>query len=465
MSAGAKHFPLQKVNQTIPLLFLAMKKLFLFAFLFSATCALHAQNWTPMAVGMLPDNVVIFSISAVGEDVVWAIASEEYYQAPIPSSHRPLVLRTSDGGLSWSVAEVAEAGGTISFQIVAEDSLTAWITTQDYGSGAGRALYKTTDGGINWIKKLADDNGGVALYRFADGQHWLAQNRQGLSISANNGANWMSSTLNGYNSGEFQLLHSGANMSNTVGDTVWSGTSGGRVIRISNYGQKAEFFSTPLGTATAINSVAFQDHLNGLCSSRNLSNNNRIARSTDGGATWAALAKQPGNTTGWNIAAVPGTPGFYVLASNYNFSQGKVAVTTNFGESWTLEDLGQSLNAVVFTSPTSGWIGGGRIASSETQPALFKYTGSPLVGSKEILPALPGFSVSPNPAGDVVHFNFDGFTGQENMTATMTDFAGRIVFLGNISGNKLDISALDSGIYFLKIETEGKAGWAKLMKK
>ena len=66
---------------------------------------------------------------------------------------------------------------------------------------------------------------------------------------------------------------------------------------------------------------------------------------------------------------------------------------------------------------------------------------------------------------DVVHFNFDGFTGQENMTATMTDFAGRIVFLGNISGNKLDISALDSGIYFLKIETEGKAGWAKLMKK
>lgn len=440
-----------------------MKKLLFFLLLSSANFALPAQTWTPMAVGMLPDNVVIFSISAVGEDVVWAIASEEYYQAPIPSSHRSLVLRTSDGGLSWFVAEVEEAEGTISFQIVAEDSLTAWITTQDYGSGPGRALYKTTDGGNNWTKKLANDSGGVALYRFSDGQHWLAHNRQGLSMSANNGASWMNSTLNGYNAGEYQLLNSGANMSNTVGDTVWSGTSGGRVIRITNFGQKAEFFSTPLGTATAINSVAFQDHLNGLCSSRNLNNNNRIARSTDGGATWAALSKQPGNTIGWNIAAVPGAPGFYVLASNYNFSQGKVAITTNFGESWTLEDLGQSLNAVVFTSPTSGWIGGGRITSTD-QPGLFKYTGSPLVGSKDARPALPGFSVSPNPAGDVVHFNFDGFTGQENITATMTDPAGRVVFLGDISGNDVDINALNPGVYFLKVETEGKAGWAKVVK-
>lgn len=441
-----------------------MKKLFLFSFLFSATCALPAQNWTPMAIGMLPDNVVIFSISAVDEDVVWAIASEEYYQPPIPSSHRPLVLRTSDGGLNWWVAEVEEAGGTLCFQIVAEDSLTAWITTQDFNGGPGRALYKTADGGINWTKKLADNSGGVALYHFSDGQHWLAQNRQSLGMSADNGETWVKSSFTGYASGEYQLLHSGANMSNTVGDTVWSGTSGGRVIRISNYGQKTEFFSTPLGTATAINSVAFQDHLNGLCSSRNLNNNYRIARSTDGGATWAALSNQPDNTIGWNIAAVPGAPGFYVLASNYNFDQGQVAVTTDFGESWTLEDLGQSLNAVVFTSPTSGWIGSGRITSTD-QPALFKYTGSPLVGSKEIQPALSGFSVSPNPAGDVVHVNFDGVTGQENMTATMTDLAGRVVFLGNISGNKLDISVLDPGIYFLKIETEGKAGWAKLMKK
>lgn len=132
-----------------------------------------------MASGYLPDNVVIFSISAVGEDVVWAIASEEYYQAPIPSSHRPLVLRTSDGGQSWTVAEVEEAGGTICFQIVAEDSLTAWITTQDYGSGAGRALYKTTDGGNNWTNKLADNSGGVALYHFADGQHWWRTTGEG----------------------------------------------------------------------------------------------------------------------------------------------------------------------------------------------------------------------------------------------------------------------------------------------
>lgn len=211
-----------------------MKKL-LFASLFSLHfTTIPAQNWQPLAEGLLPNNYAIFSISAVGDDVVWAVASQEYYGPPIPATHHSYILRTSDGGQHWTVAEVEEAAGTISFQIVAVDSLTAWITTQDYSSGPGWALYQTTDGGINWTKKLTHVAAGVALNRFSDGQHWLAQNRQNTSRSSNDGANWSNSSFSGYQTDEYQILASGANMSCTVGDTLWNGTSAGRIVRFTN---------------------------------------------------------------------------------------------------------------------------------------------------------------------------------------------------------------------------------------
>ncbi len=416
---------------------------------------LSAQNWTPMATGLLPDSVVIFSISAVGSDVVWAIASGEYYQAPIPVAHRPWVLRSADGGLTWKVADVKEAAGTISFQIVAEDSLTAWITTQDYGGGAGRALFKTVNGGATWTKILTNASCGVALYRYADGQHWLAHNRQSFSASTDNGANWTNGSFSGYNTNEFQILYSSTNLSNTMGDTVWSGTSNGRMIRLTNYGQNVEFFNTPLGSSTTISSVAFQDHLNGLCFSRNISDNNRIARSTNGGASWTVLGQQPGTTTGWNIAAVPGAPGVYLLASNFNYAIGKVALTTNFGESWSVQILNESLNAVQFTSPTSGWVGGGRILHSKTQPALFKYTGSPLVGVDSEPTMLGGFFVSPNPAADRLRFGFDGYAEAKTVRATLTDAQGRQVLVSEtVRMGMLDIGHLPAGWYVLTVQTE-----------
>ncbi|MBV6439260.1 MAG: T9SS C-terminal target domain-containing protein [Haliscomenobacteraceae bacterium CHB4] len=438
-----------------------MKNSILNLFFFTSLATLDAQNWTPVANGMLPVNYVVFSISAVGDHVVWAVASQEYYQAPIPASHQSYVLRTSDGGQNWTVAAVEEAAGTISFQIVAVDSLTAWITTQDYGSGPGWALYQTSDGGNVWTKKLTNVAAGVALNRFADGQHWLAHNRQGISRSANDGMNWTNATISGYQSGEYQGLYSGTNMSGTVGDTLWNGTSAGRIVRFTNYGQSPQFFNTGLGTATNVTSVAFHDHLHGLAYGLNILGNHRITRSQDGGATWTLLTQQPDNTVGWSIAAVPGAPGFYVLASNFSQAQGKVATTTNFGDSWSVENIGQSLNAITFTSPTTGWIGAGKI-TDDTQPSLFKYTGAPLVNA--VTPTvLPVFSVSPNPVRDVIRFDFEG-SEAKTVVATLTDNNGRSVFSGKIADKQLKVSHLPPGTYFLKIETERIAGVVKVVK-
>ena len=421
---------------------------------------LAAQNWQPMAVGVLPPDQGIFAVSAIGDNIVWAVASGDFNV--IPASHKPWILRSSDGGQSWVAHPVAPAGGTISFQIVAVDSLTAWVTTQDFGGGAGRALYKTTDGGITWVKKLNNPAGGVALYRFADDQHWFAHNRQTTSRSSDNGDTWTNTTITGYQTNEFQILYTGNNLSNTAGDTVWSGTNAGRMLRFTDYGATREFFSTNLGSATEISSVAFQDHANGLCYSRSINDVHRISRSTDGGATWSLLANQPGTNIGWSIAAVPEWPGFYVLASNY-ISTGKVAITTNFGDSWTIETINDVFNGITFTSPTTGWIGASWV-ESDTVPAMFKYVGAPIVSAAIPTTDLPGFSVTPNPVKDVLRFDFEGLSTEHGVMAKVTDLHGRTLFSAKIQDNQLDVSQLPAGMYFLEISTSKGASVRKILR-
>jgi len=433
-----------------------MKKSIFTLFLSIVLTALSAQNWTPMAAGLLPNDVIIFSISAVGDQVVWAVASGDYYQPPIPVSHRPVILRTSDGGQTWVVKEIEEAAGTIVFTIVAEDSLTAWITTQDYGGGPGRSLFKTTDGGEVWVKKLSALGCGVALNRYADTQHWFAHNRQGTSRSANNGDNWTTNNISGYQTNEYQILSSGTNISTTAGDTLWNGTSAGRIVRFTNYGQANTFLTTPLGSSSTITSIAFQDHLNGLLFYSTIAGVPKIAKSTDGGANWTNLLQQPGSG-GWNITAVPGAPGSYALSTNYNSTSGKIAITKDFGASWAVETIGKPLNAITFTAPSSGWAGAGRISSS-LHPALFKYTGSPLVGVEHTGETLTEFTISPNPVADILRFDFEGSAGNGRILATLSDVSGHPVFSGEIFEKRLDVTRLPAGIYFLKVETAD--GWA-----
>ncbi|MBK6930490.1 MAG: T9SS type A sorting domain-containing protein [Saprospirales bacterium] len=446
----------------------------LFLLLFCTLCSTaYSQNWQPMAAGYLPTGYTVYSVSALGDKIVWATASLELFFPPIPTAHQIRVLRSSDGGQTWTSVLVEEAAGTVSYQIVAVDSLTAWLTTQDQGSGAGKALYQTTDGGINWVKKLQDPGAGVSLSRFADGQHWLAHNRTSISRSSDNTVNWSSSSITGYQTNEYQTLEAGSNMAGIAGDTLWNGTTAGRIIRFTDYGASYQFLTTGLGSNATISSVAFQDHRTGLLNSNSgLGSSNQISRSADGGAGWTKLANQPDADGIWNIAAVPGAPGFYVLTAHYLVlpqltapAKGKVAITTNAGDSWAFENFDQPLNAVAFTSPSTGWIGSGRILSFN-QPAILKYTGSPLVGTKNAALLPIGFSVSPNPVADEVVVQIDA-EPSERFMFRLTDLSGKTILEATVRGSvpaTVDMSHLPAGMYFAHVLGGARSGVCRVVK-
>ncbi len=410
---------------------------------------LSAQNWQPMAQGLLPKDYLITGISAVGEHVIWAVAIGNSGGPPVSSSHISRLLRSSDGGEHWTVSNIEEAAGKVSFQIVALDSMHAWITSQDYNGG--QTLYKTVDGGETWTPQISNLACGVMLNRFADGLHWLAQNQQYVARSPSNGATWEVATIPGYEPGEGQYLNAATNMSCTMGDTLWSGTSNGRIVRCTDFGQTSEFITTELGNAAIIFPISFENHLKGLCYSLGIGNNHQISKSKDGGTTWTVLPQQPGSM-GWNICAIPGLPGAYVLASNYQHAAGKVAITTDFGNTWSVETIGQSLNAVMFSSPSTGWISAGKI-TADNQPAIFKYTGSPLV-STENAAELPDFRLYPNPATDLLYFDFQGLNNMAAVQASLTDLAGRCVYTGTVTDQQLNMQHVPAGMYVLKISTE-----------
>lgn len=117
----------------------------------------NSQEWIPQGMNLLPDGYAVLSMSIVDDTVLWVITSDESVAnsgTPVPADHQIFLFRSINAGQTWETIYVEESIGRISFDIQAESADEAWITTQDYASGLGRAIYKTEDGGVTWQQKL-----------------------------------------------------------------------------------------------------------------------------------------------------------------------------------------------------------------------------------------------------------------------------------------------------------------------
>jgi photosystem II stability/assembly factor-like uncharacterized protein len=96
-----------------------------------------------------------------------------------------LLYKTEDGGMSWSAVEgskssVLQAVLTIAFV----DELTGWA--------GGGVIMKTTDGGQNWARQLADAT--VRRFFFLDKDHGFAVGGRVILRTVNGGEHWMDVT-------------------------------------------------------------------------------------------------------------------------------------------------------------------------------------------------------------------------------------------------------------------------------
>lgn len=73
------------------------------------------------------------------------------------------------------------------------------------------------------------------------------------------------------------------------------------------------------------------------------------------------------------------------------------------------------------------------------------------------------FSIAPNPANDVINISFDGLSKPNDFEIYNTK--GQLIMKGGILKNKINVNTLTKGVYFLKINLNGKQFTKEFIKK
>jgi photosystem II stability/assembly factor-like uncharacterized protein len=301
-----------------------------------AVLALEAAPvWTPQTTN---STASLRGVSAVDDRVAWA------------SGSRATVLRTIDGGETWTSIAVPGADGLDFRDVDAVDASTAFILSID--SGPKSRIYKTVDAGATWqlqfqnddpkafydAMTFADPDYGVAVSDSVDGQLVVRMTRDGGRAWTRVPPDRLPPALP--NEGYFAA--SGTNVAVLGRTHIWLATGAAaraRVVRSTDGGSTWTVADTPLpgGPSSGIYSVAFRDALNGIVVGGDYGKEteaiDNIAITRDGGATWKLVKRPDGKSalSGFRsvVAYVPGTTSLIAIGPSGS------DMSTDDGETWT----------------------------------------------------------------------------------------------------------------------------------
>jgi photosystem II stability/assembly factor-like uncharacterized protein len=267
-----------------------------------------------------------------------------------------IILRTSDGGINWSVRQ-SRNDETI-FDVVSIDSTSACtggeLHNACYDVLCG-IVHRTNDMGLNWYY---NDLGGL-IYAMS-----YSSTTKGLAVGYNyNGwGGYGYATVHRFDSDDniwrfFVMYYQGqmvdkifTDVANPQQDFSLAVTSDGSIFKWQ-YDTASGYSGTSIwdslaNFSTQLNSVSFYDTLNGVV----VGNYGTIWKTTDGGNTWQ---QQVSNTT-QQLNSV------YFLSVDEGYvagNSGTILHTTDGGATWTSEISGttRNLNKILFTDAEHGW--------------------------------------------------------------------------------------------------------------
>jgi photosystem II stability/assembly factor-like uncharacterized protein len=396
-------------------------------------------QWTGHTVPL--NTGLIRYIDIINPNVIWAVGT-----GTTSSSYNPPILRTTDGGITWSAIPVNIPGlnGQFSlYSLEALDANTAFIviTLNNPGTASPTKIYKTTDAGLTWTGVsgvYTSQNSWINFVQFFDMNNGLAFGDNREIYTTNNGGNSWASVPQA-NLPAPSTFDGAVDRRTVLGNTIWVPVDGMRIYKSIDKGihwtvSNTYIPATAPGFGPIVVGLAFQDANNGLAS-----HGNNLSRTTDGGQTWT-----PVNYTGsffiQGISQISGMPNTYVSFSGFNNNPG-LSITTDNGLTWTLVDNNAHFSAA-FISNKTGWSGGNEI--------MYKLSTNTLGTTKDVS-AADSFFIYPNPGQGL--FNITAASAGA-FTLEVYDLKGRKVMQqqGNSFGkNTLDLSGHTKGIYLLHI--------------
>ena len=296
-------------------------------------------------------------ICAVSEEVAWA------------SGSGGTVLRTVDGGETWTALEVEGAGEVDFRDVQAFDTGCALVM----GIGSPARIYKTEDGGESWRVCYANDAEGVFLNSIAfwDREHGIVvgdplDGYLLVLLTSDGGKTWdrvPAEALPQQREGEAEFAASGTCVAVYGDGLAWFATGGGaaRVFRSADWGATWAVDGTPMlqgGPSQGSFSVAFVDEENGYIVGGDYEDPERREAnaffSTDGGVTWTlAAAGLPGGFRSC-VAYVPGSGGLALVTAGPTGSDYSI----DGGRSWM--PIGETgFHTLSFAPDGACWAAGG----------------------------------------------------------------------------------------------------------
>lgn len=413
------------------------------------------SQWQPHGIGLLPDTQRVASIDILSEDVVWGVSFYDRVPAPVPSDHVPYVFRTKNSGYTWEVQTIDIAQGRICQDIFVVNDSTAWITSNGLTSDSLRGLFKTTDGGENWEEKFNGPAGGGMIH-FFDDTSGLAIHENFVALTFDGGENWENpSPLNSLPFDQFEsVFYTAANNAFTIqGDSIWFGSTLGRIFRSTDRGVSWEVFSTPFEMENVILSTAFRNASEGMIISYakfeqdaiSFMDSTRVALTFDGGETW----EETDTLFNFKVSCVAGIPGS--VSKFLGATNGLATITEDTAQTWQHFSY-RPYNAVEFINSEFGWVGNSQ--TSINHPAIiYKWEGV-VSHNNDITNNKVDIRVFPNPFSNVIQFemslmDFEKYR-KEGISLEVYDVLGKLIKTDKIVNPKTQISfpEISNGVYF-----------------
>ncbi|TRZ66508.1 T9SS C-terminal target domain-containing protein [bacterium] len=441
-----------------------MKKfsLLLIMALFAITINVFAQGtWS---IQTIPTQGDLNSIWAVNDNICWACGPS------YPTGGAANVIKTTNGGTTWTVAKGNLPNATDLYTICGVDANICWV-----GAGDG-GLYVTTDGGTTWTFKTLP----APATAFVDVVHFFSA-QIGFVLGDPAAAQWCYYwTTNGGTNWTFGPTapapgtEAGWNNSYAAIDSahIWFGTNNSKIYKGSFRGG----WTSATTSQTNSFGVAFNSFLVGnaiMTTSANATTANQT--SANGGTTWTATSFTP-PTVAFGIKAIPNTNYAWLCTGGSATSAGSIYRTTNSGTAWATQTTGlasgKSFYCISMYSVNRGWAGTGTAVTGGTNGGVFKYTDN-IVGignTNTITPSEYALNQNyPNPFNPTTTINYS-IPKASFVTLKVYDVLGHEVMTvvneyqqANNYSHTVNFSNLSSGLYYYTLKADGFTTTKKLM--
>lgn len=305
---------------------------------------------------------------------------------------RGLILRTRDGGISWSTQTIGGLDFLSGVHFIS-DSLGTVV-------GSGGAIFRTSDGGTTWVSQRTGPHPHLRGVFLNDPLRGTAVGDSGTILQTTDGGLTWLNQASPTSAALTSVTFSGDSTGIAVGEDVILKTTdaGGSWRYVTSFGN--------------LNDVSFADSLNGL-SVGDFYGNGIIIKTTDGGETWHPPSTLTLDTI-WQGVSFP-SPNYAVAVGNGP----TIAHSTDGGHTWfyaLLPSTDSLLLSVSFVDSVTGFAAG-------TMGDLLKTTD----GGAPILLLAPGNGSFSDPKSVTLTWHPSILRTFRLQVSTVQDFSRNIV--------------------------------------